>query len=128
MTIFFNKTFNDFSKHEPLDGNNFKQWSKNRLVFFEQLEVDYVLFKVLSINGSNTNIDPSNVIIVDDVVKKKFEKDNKIVRGYLLNHMTNPLFDLFLNYKSAKEIWDSLEKKYDVDDAGKKKICCLSMD
>ena len=35
--------------------------------------------------------------------------------------MANPLFDLFLNYKYAKEIWDSLEKKYDVDDAGKKK-------
>ena len=35
--------------------------------------------------------------------------------------MANTLFDLFLNYIYAKAIWDSLEKKYDVDDAGKKK-------
>ena len=57
----------------------------------------------ISLNKTfNTNNDPSNVITVDDVVKKKFEKDNKIVRGNLLNHMTNPLFDLFLNYKYAK--------------------------
>lgn len=35
--------------------------------------------------------------------------------------MTSLLFDLFVTYKSVKEIWDSLEKKYDVDDAGKKK-------
>ena len=121
MAISLNKTFNDLSKHEPLDGNNFKQWSKNRLVFFEQLEVDCVLFKEPSMNGSNTNTDPSNVITVEDVVKKKFEKDNKIGRGHFLNHMANTLFDLFSNYKYAKEIWDSFEKKYDVDDAGKKK-------
>ena len=46
-------------------------------------------------NGSNTNTDPSNVITVDDVVKKKFEEDRKIGRGHLLNHMANALFDLF---------------------------------
>lgn len=38
------------------------------------------------------------------------------------NHMTNPLFDLFLIYKSAKEIWDCKEKKYGADDIEKKNI------
>jgi len=109
------------SKIEPLDGNNFKLWSQKLLIFFEQLEVDYVLFKEPSMNGSNTTIESSNVMIVDDIAKKKFEKDNRTVRGHLLNHMTNPFFDLFVTYKSVKEIWDSLEKKYGADDAGKKK-------
>ena len=40
--------------------------------------------------------------------------------------MANTLFDLFLNYKYAKEIWDSFEKKYDVDDAGKKNMLSVS--
>ena len=35
--------------------------------------------------------------------------------------MTNVLFDLFINNKSAKSIWEILEKKYGSDDAGKKK-------
>ncbi|CAH9094480.1 unnamed protein product, partial [Cuscuta epithymum] len=52
---------------------------------------------------------------------QKYEKDNKTVRGHLLNHMINNLFDLFVSYKSAKTIWDSLEKKYGADDAGKRK-------
>lgn len=30
-------------------------------------------------NGSNTNTDPSNVITVDDVVKKKFKRITKLV-------------------------------------------------
>jgi len=33
---------------------------------------------------------------------KKFEKDNETVRGHALNHMSNPLFDLFIIFKSAK--------------------------
>jgi len=28
---------------------------------------------------------------VDEAIMKKFEKDNKMVRGHLLNHITNPL-------------------------------------
>ncbi|KAA0053505.1 ty1-copia retrotransposon protein [Cucumis melo var. makuwa] len=31
------------SKLEPLDGTNYRRWSQKLLIFFEQLEVDYVL-------------------------------------------------------------------------------------
>jgi len=52
---------------------------------------------------------------------KKFEKYNKMVRGHLLKHMINPLFDLFINFKSAKIIWEKLEIKYGPDNAREKK-------
>ncbi|KAL0345619.1 UNVERIFIED_CONTAM: hypothetical protein Sradi_4393200 [Sesamum radiatum] len=35
--------------------------------------------------------------------------------------MSNTLFDLFVNQKSAKEIWETLETRYGGDDAGRKK-------
>jgi len=35
--------------------------------------------------------------------------------------MSNPLFDLFMNFKSAKIIWTKLEAKYGLDDAKKRK-------
>lgn len=35
--------------------------------------------------------------------------------------MSNPLFDLFINFKSAKVIWTKLETKYGSNDAGKRK-------
>ncbi|KAL0373620.1 UNVERIFIED_CONTAM: hypothetical protein Sradi_3277700 [Sesamum radiatum] len=35
--------------------------------------------------------------------------------------MTNILFNLFINQKSAKEIWNTLETRYGGDDAGMKK-------
>lgn len=61
-------------------------------------------------NSSNTTPDSSYILIVDDVAKKKFEKDNKTVGGHLLNHLTSSLFDLFVIYKFSKKIWDSLKK------------------
>ena len=39
---------------------------------------------------------------VDGELKTKYEKDNKTAIGNLLNHMTNPLFDLFVSKKYAK--------------------------
>ncbi|KAA0058501.1 ty1-copia retrotransposon protein [Cucumis melo var. makuwa] len=38
-----NKILSDLSKLEPLDGMNYRRWSQKLLIFFEQLEVDYVL-------------------------------------------------------------------------------------
>ena len=43
------------------------------------------------------------------------------IRGHLLNHMTNPLFNLFITFKFAKIIWKRLEAKHRVDDARKRK-------
>ncbi|XP_075076368.1 uncharacterized protein LOC142163019 [Nicotiana tabacum] len=107
MATTLNKTLPDLSKLEPLDGKNYK--------------LDYILFNDPPADIITDNSNSINIIVVDDATKKKCEKDNKTVRGHLLTHMTNPLFDLFINYKSAKVIWDSLEKKYGADDAGKKK-------
>ncbi|XP_059288559.1 uncharacterized protein LOC132041899 [Lycium ferocissimum] len=112
MAISSNKTLPDLSKLEPLDRNNFKRWSQKLLIFFEQLEVDYVLFDEPPVDVPN---------IVTDVSNPTGGSSAAAVRGHLLNHMTNPLFDLFVTNKSAKEIWDSLEKIYDTDNAGKKK-------
>jgi len=59
--------------------------------------------------------------IIDVETMKKFKKDKKVVRGHLLNHMTNCLFDLFVTFKFAKIIWEKLEINCRVDDTGKKK-------
>ncbi|KAL0382992.1 UNVERIFIED_CONTAM: hypothetical protein Scaly_0586500 [Sesamum calycinum] len=125
------RTFPDFSKMEPLDGTNFKHWSQKLLIYFEQLEVDYVLFidppeitpqttkaSTAIVTTSQTVTDSSKR---EDGLKVKYERDNKTVRGHLLNHMTNTLFDLFVNHKSARTIWNTLESRYGEDDAGRKK-------
>lgn len=129
MSASFNKVLPDLSKLEPLDGTNYRRWSQKLLIFFEQLEIDYMLFEdllsVVTTKILTTPITPASGVIspsIPDPTKKneKHDKDNKTVRGHLLNHMPNYLFDLYIHQKSAKKIWNTLEKCFGADDTGKK--------
>ncbi|KAL9231128.1 hypothetical protein vseg_006389 [Gypsophila vaccaria] len=125
MAVVANRILADLSKLEPLDGNNYKRWSQKLLIFFEQLEIDYVLFKdtpiAVSLNDIEATPPFAAIVKSNEESINKFEKYNKTARYHIPNHMTNTLFDLFMIHKSAKFIWDSLEKKYGADDAGKRK-------
>ena len=46
----------------------------------------------------------------------KWENDDYICRGHILNGMCDGLFDLYQNAVSAKDLWDSLESKYMAED------------
>ena len=54
--------------------------------------------------------------------RSKWENDDYICRGHILNNMSDSLFDIYKNLKSTKELWDSLESKYMVEDASSKKF------
>ena len=91
---------------------------KKLLILFEQLEVDYALFQDVPSDKSEKSQPPTTPLTTpnaektneaDDESKKRFDKDNKTVRGHLLNHMTNSFFDLFVIQKQAKVIWNTLE-------------------
>ncbi|KAA0048397.1 ty1-copia retrotransposon protein [Cucumis melo var. makuwa] len=93
-----NKILPDLSKLEPLDGTNYRQSStRPSTTTGDQVKKDQVI----------------------DL--EKYAKDNKTVRGHLLNHMSDLMFDLFVAQKSVKDIWSTLESRYGEDDAGRKK-------
>ncbi|GAA0165701.1 hypothetical protein LIER_21030 [Lithospermum erythrorhizon] len=72
----------DLSMLEPLDGKNYKRWAQ-----------------------SDTSSPPIDAIVKkneEDI--KKYDKDSKIARYHILNHMVDNLFDLFIVHKSAKLI------------------------
>ena len=43
-------------------------------------------------------------------------------RSYVLNGLENTLYNVYSLLKTAKELWDSLDKKYKTEDAGLKKF------
>ena len=45
-----------------------------------------------------------------------------LYRNYILNRLENNLYDIYSSYKTAKEVWEMLEKKYKTEDAGAKKF------
>lgn len=107
------KALPNLSKLEPLDDTNYRRWSQKLLIFFKQLEVHYVLFidhhhdqpDAISILTTPVATPPIDITkSADGDARAKFEKNNKTIHGHLLNHMTNPLFDLFVSQRYAKTI------------------------
>ncbi|KAL0329430.1 UNVERIFIED_CONTAM: Retrovirus-related Pol polyprotein from transposon TNT 1-94 [Sesamum radiatum] len=54
--------------------------------------------------------------------RSKWENDDYIYRGYILNGMSDTLFDIYHNVESAKALLDALEAKYMAEDASSKKF------
>ncbi|GJY63765.1 hypothetical protein Tco_0465225 [Tanacetum coccineum] len=52
----------------------------------------------------------------------KWDNDDYICRGRILNGMSDALFDVYQNVESAKELWDQLEAKYMAEDTSSKKF------
>ena len=46
-----------------------------------------------------------------------WETENKQVRHVILSTFSNELFDIYCQFKVAKEIWDAINKKYILEDA-----------
>ncbi|GJS38073.1 zinc finger, CCHC-type containing protein [Tanacetum coccineum] len=55
-------------------------------------------------------------------VREKWENDDYICRGHILNGMSDSLFDVYMNVESAKKLWDSFESKYMAEDSSSKKF------
>ncbi|KAK8609372.1 hypothetical protein V6N13_061821 [Hibiscus sabdariffa] len=143
MSAAGSKLIPDLSKLDALDGFNYRRWSQRIMIFFEQLDLDHVLLNpvpIFPVTTTPMSLDADAVTTEVDgepdavaaavavtaaataaVAAEKYAKDNKTVRGHLLSHMSNKLFDMFHKERSAKVIWDTLEKKYGADDADIKK-------
>ncbi|GJS28259.1 zinc finger, CCHC-type containing protein [Tanacetum coccineum] len=60
---------------------------------------------------------------VEQIRKRaKWDNDDYVCRGLILNGMSDSLFDIYQNVESSKELWDSLEAKYMAEDASSKKF------
>ena len=44
-----------------------------------------------------------------------------LCKNYILNALSDDLYDYYSSFKTAKDFWDALQKKYDIEEAGSKK-------
>ncbi|GKC11427.1 zinc finger, CCHC-type containing protein [Tanacetum coccineum] len=102
-----------FGKLDKFEGNDFRRWQKKMHFLLTTLKVVYV---------SST---PMPEFVEDETLEQtrkrcKWENDDYIYRGHILNSMSDALFDVYQNVGLAKELWDQLESKYMAEDASSK--------
>ncbi|GJT43612.1 zinc finger, CCHC-type containing protein [Tanacetum coccineum] len=105
----------NFGKLDKFEGHDFRRWQKKMHFLLTTLKVVYVLTT------------PMPELLEDATVeairrRAKWENDDYICRGHILNGMSDSLFDVYTNVESAKELWDSLESKYMAEDSSSKKF------
>ena len=50
-----------------------------------------------------------------------WEEKDFLCRNFILNGLTNDLYDYYNTLKTTKEVWYSLQKKYDTEEGDSKK-------
>ncbi|GKA36968.1 zinc finger, CCHC-type containing protein [Tanacetum coccineum] len=79
------------------------------------MSVVYVLTTLIPDDGDDATVDQLRK-------RAKWDNDDYVCRGLILNGMSDSLFDVYQNVESFKELWDSLKAKYMADDASSKKF------
>ncbi|CAM8922792.1 unnamed protein product [Rhodiola kirilowii] len=104
-----------FHKLDKFEGTDFRRWRRKMHFLLTHLKVVYVLSTPCPKVGDNALVGAFRE-------RNKWENDDYIARGHILNGMSDPLFDLYQNVESTKELWDTLEAKYMAEDASSVKI------
>ncbi|XP_019189012.1 PREDICTED: uncharacterized protein LOC109183387 [Ipomoea nil] len=140
-------THSDITPVEPLTGGlNYKRWAGKVMMILESKDIDYVIFedsekstetvaqvpaqtdKTVATEKQASSADSTaekttqvQATAALQTTRTKFEKDNKTARAEILQRVSNPLFDIYLPYRSAKVIWELMKAKFGVDDVGRRK-------
>ena len=62
--------------------------------------------------------DPDKQLAIDIALWKE---NDYLCKNYILNRLTDPLYDYYRLCDTAKHLWEALQKKYDTEEAGVKK-------
>ncbi|KAL5556909.1 hypothetical protein UlMin_039145 [Ulmus minor] len=100
------------------DGSNFTCWQDKLRFLLTALKIIYILDLVLPPLPEPTNEDTDEV----KAAMKQREDNELICCGHILNALSDRLYDLYTNTKSAKEIWTALKFKYKAEEDGTKKF------
>ena len=107
---------NHGEKPERFKGTDFKRWQQKMLFYLTTLN----LARFLNEDGPKLDVgetDKEKLAAVD-----AWNHSDFLCRNYVLNGLENTLYNVYSPLKTAKELWDSLDKKYKTEDAVLKKF------
>ena len=107
---------NHEEKPKKFNGTDFKRWQQKMLFYLTTLN----LARFLNEDGPKLDVgetDKEKLVAVD-----AWNHSDFLCHNYVLNNLENTLYNVYSPLKTAKELRDSLDKKYKTEDAGLKKF------
>ncbi|KAL2526336.1 Retrovirus-related Pol polyprotein from transposon TNT 1-94 [Abeliophyllum distichum] len=107
---------NHGEKSEKFNGSNFKRWQQKMLFYLTTLN----LARFLTENTPVLQEGQGDIQAISAVDAWKYS--DFLCRNYVMNGLADSLYNVYYTIKTAKELWESLDKKYKIEDAGAKKF------
>ena len=112
---------NHVERPEKFKGSDFKCWQQKMLFYLTTLHVANVLTaeapKVLPEGEGENAQRAENLKAIETWNNNEYSCKN-----YILNALDNFLYDIYSTFKTARELWESLENKYKTEVACSKKF------
>ena len=90
--------------HYHFDGTNFTHWKDKLLVLLTELGIAYLLSADLPAIPEPSDKDTDEI----KASRKKRDEDEVRCKGFILNSLSDRLYDLFRPIKLPQEIWNAL--------------------
>ncbi|WKA09039.1 hypothetical protein VitviT2T_026717 [Vitis vinifera] len=103
-------------KPEKFSGLNFKRWQQKMLFYLTTLN----LARFLTEDAPKLKEDEHNIQVISAI--DAWKHSDFLCRNYVMNGLADSLYNVYSDKKTAKELWESLDRKYKTEDAGAKKF------
>ncbi|KAJ0825653.1 hypothetical protein HanRHA438_Chr17g0805561 [Helianthus annuus] len=105
---------NHAERPEMFSGLHFKRWQQKMFFYLTTMNLARFLTETVPqpVKGET---DAQALSAVE-----AWKHSDFICRGYVLNGLSDALYNVYYNIKTSEELWESLDKKYKTEDAGTK--------
>lgn len=107
---------NHGEKSEKFSCLNFKRWQQKMLFYLTTLNLARFLIETAPVlNEGEGDIQTINAL-------DAWKHSDFLYRNYIMNSLADALYNIYSTMKTAKELWESLDRKYKTENAGAKKF------
>ncbi|GJZ80449.1 pol polyprotein [Tanacetum coccineum] len=115
-----NTVANHAERPEKFNGQNFKRWQQKMFFYLTTLGLARFLKETVPQVEPPAEGQSSNAQAVQAV--EAWKHSDFLCHNYVLNGLIDPLYNVYCKTTTAKELWESLERKYKTEDADTKKF------
>ena len=102
-------------KPEKFNGLNFKRWQQKMMFYLTTIG----LVRFLTEDPPKVSEDDTD--IQARIAYNAWNDSDYFCHNFMMNCLTDSLYNVYSSKNTAKELWESLDKKYKTEDAGAKK-------
>ncbi|KAK9194952.1 hypothetical protein WN943_003067 [Citrus x changshan-huyou] len=107
---------NHAERPEKFNGQNFKRWQQKMFFYLTTLN----LARFLTEDAPKPKEGETDFQVASAI--NAWSHSDFLCKNYVINGLTDSLYNVYIGKKTAKELWESLDRKYKTEDAGTKKF------